>query len=105
MIDQFVIIGLLTFMVILFIWGRWRYDAISLGILSVFVLLGYIEPNKAFSGFAHPAVITVALVLLISKGLERSGFISVIGRQLQNYANTEFQFMISITFFAALLSS
>ena len=105
MIDQLVIIGLLTFMVILFIWGRWRYDAISLGILSVFVLLGYIEPNKAFSGFAHPAVITVALVLLISKGLERSGFISVIGRQLQNYANTEFQFMISITFFAALLSS
>ena len=105
MSDQIIILGLLILMVGLFIWGRWRYDAISLGILSVFVLLGYIEPNKAFSGFAHPAVITVALVLLISKGLERSGFISVIGRQLQNYANTEFQFMISITFFAALLSS
>ena len=63
------------------------------------------NPEEAFKGFSHPAVITVALVLLISKGLERSGFISVIGRKLQAYANSEIQFMISITFFAAILSS
>ena len=105
MFDQIIILGLLILMVGLFIWGRWRYDAISLGVLSVFVLLGYIQPEEAFYGFSHPAVITVALVLLISKGLERSGFISVIGRKLQAYANSEIQFMISITFFAAILSS
>ena len=105
MFDQIIILGLLILMVGLFIWGRWRYDAISLGVLSVFVLLGYIQPEEAFNGFSHPAVITVALVLLISKGLERSGFISVIGRKLQAYANSEIQFMISITFFAAILSS
>ena len=105
MFDQIIILGLLILMVVLFIWGRWRYDAISLGVLSVFVLLGYIHPEDAFKGFSHPAVITVALVLLISKGLERSGFISVIGRKLQAYANSEIQFMISITFFAAILSS
>ncbi len=105
MYDQIVILGLLILMVGLFIWGRWRYDAVSLGVLSLFVLLGYIQPEKAFSGFSHPAVITVALVLLISKGLERSGFISVLGRKIQIYANSEIQFMISITFFAAILSS
>ena len=105
MFDQIIILGLLILMVGLFIWGRWRYDAISLGVLSIFVLLGYIQPEEAFNGFSHPAVITVALVLLISKGLERSGFISVIGRKLQAYANSEIQFMISITFFAAILSS
>ena len=86
MYDQIVILGLLILMVGLFIWGRWRYDAVSLGVLSLFVLLGYIQPEKAFSGFSHPAVITVALVLLISKGLERSGFISVLGRKIQIYA-------------------
>ena len=105
MFDQIIILGLLILMVGLFIWGRWRYDAISLSVLSVFVLLGYIQPEEAFKGFSHPAVITVALVLLISKGLEKSGFISVIGRKLQYYANSEIQFMISITFFAAILSS
>ncbi len=105
MFDQIIILGLLILMVGLFIWGRWRYDAISLSVLSVFVLFGYIQPEEAFEGFSHPAVITVALVLLISKGLEKSGFISVIGRKLQAYANSEIQFMISITFFAAILSS
>ena len=105
MFDQIIILGLLILMVGLFIWSRWRYDAISLSVLSIFVLLGYIQPEEAFKGFSHPAVITVALVLLISKGLEKSGFISVIGRKLQSYANSEIQFMISITFFAAILSS
>ena len=105
MFDQLIILGLLILMVGLFIWGRWRYDAVALVVLSVFVLLGYIEPEKAFTGLSHPAVITVALVLLISKGLERSGFISIIGRKLQTYANSEIKFMISITFFAAILSS
>ena len=51
--------------------------------LSVFVILGYVAPSKAFSGLGHPAVVTVALVLLISKGLEVSGFISIIGEKLE----------------------
>ena len=48
MLDQIIILGLLILMVGLFIWGRWRYDAISLGVLSIFVLFGYIQPEEAF---------------------------------------------------------
>ena len=95
----------MVFLIALFIWGRWRYDAISLIMLSVFVVLGYIEPAKAFTGFAHPAVVTVALVLLISKGLEKSGFILLIGNQIQKFANNQMQFMVILTLFAAVLSS
>ena len=95
----------MVFLVALFIWGRWRYDAISLIMLSVFVVLGYVEPAKAFTGFAHPAVVTVALVLLISKGLEKSGFILLIGNQIQKFANNQMQFMVILTLFAAVLSS
>ena len=90
----------MVFMVALFIWGRWRYDGISLITLSIFVVLGYVEPTKAFSGFAHPAVVTVALVLLISKGLEKSGFILLIGNQIQKFANNQMQFMVILTLFA-----
>ena len=78
---------------------------VSLGVLSFLFCLVTFSLKKLFEGFSHPAVITVALVLLISKGLERSGFIAVLGRKLQVYANSEIQFMISITFFAAVLSS
>ena len=77
--DQILITVLLTLLIFLFIFGKFRFDAVSLVILSLFVLFGFISPSDAFSGFSHPAVITVALVLLISKGLEKSGLISFIG--------------------------
>ena len=78
----------------LFIWGKWRYDAVALVMLSIFVIFGYISPANAFSGLGHPAVITVALVLLISKGLEKSGFISFIGNKLENIVHSQLQFIL-----------
>ena len=105
MTDQIIISLLLLLLVILFIWGKFRYDAAALIVLSVFVILGYVAPSKAFSGLGHPAVVTVALVLLISKGLEVSGFISFIGDKLVKIVTTEFQFILIICFIAAFLSS
>ena len=103
--DQLIITSLLIALLFFFVWGRWRYDAIALIFLSLFVLFGFIEPNKAFSGFAHPAVVTVALVLLISKGLEKSGFILIIENKIQKIAHNQTQFMIVLTLLAAVLSS
>ena len=77
--EQYIISILFIILIFLFIWGKFRYDAVALIMLALFVILGFIEPQQAFVGLGHPAVITVALVLLISKGLEKSGFISFIG--------------------------
>ena len=70
MTDQQLVALIMMGLLVLLIWGRWRYDGVVLVTLGLMVLLGLIEPREAFSGFSHPAVITVALVLLISKGLE-----------------------------------
>ena len=105
MSEQIIISLLLLLLVILFIWGKFRYDAVALIMLSVFVILGYVAPSKAFSGLGHPAVVTVALVLLISKGLEVSGFISIIGGKLEKIITSQFQFILIICFIVALLSS
>ena len=45
----------------------------SLGALVVLVLLGSVEPAEAFMGLGHPAVITVAAVLVISQALANAG--------------------------------
>ncbi len=105
MSDQLIISILLLLLFLFFIWGKYRYDGVSLIILSIFVLLGYVSPSKAFSGLGHPAVVTVALVLLISKGLEVSGFISVIGEKLEKIVSSQFQFILVICFITAFLSS
>ncbi|MDX1714394.1 MAG: SLC13 family permease, partial [Halomonas venusta] len=38
--------------------------------------------DEAFKGFGHPAVITVAAVLVISRGFERSGVVDIIANQV-----------------------
>lgn len=57
----------------LFAFSNWRYDIVAFLSLLAVGLTGSIAPDKLFSGFGHPAVITVAAVLIISKGLQNSG--------------------------------
>jgi len=66
----------------LLIWGRWRYDLVAFCALMVGVLTGVIKTADAFSGFGHPATLVVALVLILSAGLTRSGAVFLITRTL-----------------------
>tara|TARA_R110002126_G_scaffold119373_4_gene260219 strand:+ start:7345 stop:9261 length:1917 start_codon:yes stop_codon:yes gene_type:complete len=77
---QSIIILILLLTVGMFLWGRWRHDMIALAALLACVLCGVIEPAIAFNGFGHPAVITVACVLVLSAGLQRSGAVDVLAR-------------------------
>lgn len=67
---------------ILFALNRWRYDVISLLVLIVIVLFGLIPAENAFLGFSNSAVVTVAAVLVLTKGLQNSGLVEMIGEQL-----------------------
>ncbi|MDR5901085.1 SLC13 family permease [Halomonas icarae] len=65
-----------------FVWGRFRYDLVAMAALLGSVMLGLVPGDQAFQGFGHPAVITVAAVLVLSRGLERSGVVDLIAKQL-----------------------
>ncbi|MGO2242422.1 MAG: SLC13 family permease [Halomonas sp.] len=65
-----------------FIWGRFRYDLVAIAALLGSVMLGLVPAEGAFAGFGHPAVITVAAVLVLSRGFERSGVVDVISNQV-----------------------
>ena len=59
----------------LFIWNRWRYDVVAVMALIAALALGIVPVEAAFHGFGHPAVITVAAVLVMSQALQRSGIV------------------------------
>lgn len=80
--QQWLILGILVATVGMFLWGRWRHDMVALGALLGCVAAGLIVPEEAFSGFGHPAVITVAAVLILSKGLQNSGAVDALTRSL-----------------------
>jgi di/tricarboxylate transporter len=79
-INQWIILGTLLFSLILFVLDFWRYDIVSLLALLIVTLTGLVPLDRAFSGFSNPAVVTVAAVLVISRGLQNSGFVELIGK-------------------------
>ncbi|MBY6135173.1 SLC13 family permease [Nocardioides marinus] len=84
--DQAVLFALFAAVFALLIWGRWRYDLVAFAALMVGVVLGVVPAAEAFSGFGHPATLVVALVLIVSAGLVRSGAVFLITRTLVDSA-------------------
>jgi di/tricarboxylate transporter len=70
---QILIFAILAAMMALFLWGRFRHDVVALAALLACVILGLVPSDAAFAGFGHPAVITVACVLVLSQGLRITG--------------------------------
>ncbi|WP_308365838.1 MULTISPECIES: SLC13 family permease [unclassified Microbulbifer] len=80
--EQFTILAILAATVGSFIWGRWRHDMVALASLFACVFVGLLEPADAFMGFAHPAVVTVASVLILSRGLQSTGAMDMLAQRL-----------------------
>ena len=79
--DQVLISCILIATVGLFLWGRFRHDVVALAALMACVLGGLVPSEDAFSGFGHPAVITVACVLILSRGLQNTGAVDWLARR------------------------
>jgi len=80
--EQIILFALFAAVFALLLWGRFRYDLIAFAALMVGVVLGVVPTKDAFSGFGHPATLVVALVLVVSAGLVRSGAVFLITRTL-----------------------
>lgn len=60
--DQIALFGLFAVLIAALVWGRWRHDIVAFAALLAAVLLGLVPARDAFAGFAHSAVVTVALI-------------------------------------------
>lgn len=80
--EQALVLGIGAVTVAMFLWGRWRHDMVALGALLACVLAGLVPKDEAFLGFGHPAVVTVACVLVLSRGLQTSGAVDALARVL-----------------------
>jgi di/tricarboxylate transporter len=76
--DQIFLFSLFAVVFALLIWGRIRYDLVAFAALVIAVIGGLVAPEESFSGFGHPAVVIIALVLIVSRGLLNSGAVEMI---------------------------
>lgn len=106
---QWLISILLLVSLLLFAWGRWRHDLVAMATLLGAVLLGVVPADEAFVGFGHPAVVTVAAVLIISQALNNAGVVSIVSEQLRRVQMTPVTLVLAltalVTFFSAFMNN
>ncbi|GBE44090.1 sodium-dependent dicarboxylate transporter SdcS [bacterium BMS3Bbin10] len=103
--DQITLFALLGVIFALLIWGRIRYDIVAFGALVVAVGVGVVDQNEAFAGFGHPAVIIIALVLVVSRGLVNSGAIEAVARHVVDASRSLFSHIAIMAGVGAALST
>lgn len=81
-------------------------DVTALLILLVLVITGVLTPAEGFSGFSHPATISVAAVLVLSASLERAGAFDLLARRvLSHIGHSELLFSIVLMVTVGALSA
>lgn len=74
-LPQILSLATLAGMMVLFVWGRFRYDVVAIIALLVSLAIGIVKPKEAFTGFSDDLVIIVGSALVISAAVQRSGVI------------------------------
>lgn len=103
--DQAIVFAVLAGTLAMFIWSRWRYDVVALIALLVVALVGLVPADQVFAGLGHPAVITVAAVLVLSQGLQNAGVVDAIARRLTRVGNRPTLQVATLTAVVAVCSA
>ncbi len=103
--EQIILFSLMAAVLGMLLWGKWRYDLVAFAALVVGLLLEVIPVDQAFSGFGHPAVIIIALVLIVSRALSQSGAIEMLTSRVIDSQRPLPLHIASMGFLGAVLSA
>ena len=96
--------GLIGGTLLLFIWGKLRYDLVSMGALLAAVFVGVVPSQHAFDGFKSDVVVIIAAALVVSSAFARSGIVELVMRPVLSRLNSERTQVPVLTAATALLS-
>ncbi|MEO8065055.1 MAG: SLC13 family permease [Pseudomonadota bacterium] len=70
--DQLLAFAVIAGMMVMFVWGRIRYDLVAALALLVALLVGVVPFDQAFSGFSNDILVVIGAALLVSAAVTRS---------------------------------
>jgi di/tricarboxylate transporter len=85
--------------------GKVRYEIAAFGGLLLLGLLGFAGPSDLFSGFASPALFTVATVLVMSAGIVESGILSGLGKKIAEKVHSPGRQILAVFLTTGLFSA
>jgi di/tricarboxylate transporter len=102
--EMWLVFGVLAVALVLFVTEWLRYDVVAVLALVAVTVAGIVPPEQIFSGFGHPAVMTVAVVLVLSRGLERAGVVNTLAGWVTGLAHRPALLLTVLTATVAVLS-
>ncbi len=90
--DMLVVFGLILLALALFVTERFPIDVTAILVMVLLMVLEpwtQISPREGISGFANPATITVLAMLILSTGINRTGIVQRLGREMAAFAGTD----------------
>lgn len=103
--EQYFLFAIIAVGLVMFAWGRLRYDVVAVLLLLASVACGVVDTDDAFSGFGHPAVVTVAAILVLSRALRKSQIVETISRFLEPATSNTSLHVLAMTGTAAACSA
>jgi di/tricarboxylate transporter len=103
LILTFCIIGIGVF---LFVKDYFSIDTTSILIMAMFIVAGVLNPEEGFSGFNHPATLTLGCIFVVSGGVFASGILDGLSHRIIKLAKIHYVVaLIVFCFISGLFSA
>lgn len=80
------VIGVLVFVIALFVFEWVRVDVVGIMMMVLLPILGLVTPKEAISGLSSNAVVSIIAVIIIGAGLDKTGVMNVLARNILKFA-------------------
>ncbi|HEV7350397.1 SLC13 family permease [Telluribacter sp.] len=88
--ELYITLGIIIIGIFLFVKEYFTIDTTSLLIMALFIVTGILSPEEGFSGFIHPATITLGCMFVISSAIFKSGIIDGLSHRIIQLAKIHY---------------
>jgi Na+/H+ antiporter NhaD/arsenite permease-like protein len=84
--QMIVVMIVLVFVIALFVFEWVRVDVVGIMMMVLLPVLGLVTPKEAISGLSSNAVVSIIAVIIIGAGLDKTGCMNVLARNILKFA-------------------
>lgn len=105
-LDLIITSAIIVIGIILFVKDYFSIDTTSIVIMALFIVSGVLSPEEGFSGFNHPATLTLACMFVVSAGVFKSGILYGLSDTIIKLAKIHYSIaLITFCFISAIFSA
>ncbi len=104
--ELYITVGIIAVGILLFIKDYFSIDTTSILIMALFIVSGVLRPEEGFSGFNHPATLTLGCMFVVSAAVFKSGLINGLSASIVKIARIHYIVaLIAFCLIAAIFSA